>query len=416
MSADAALRPSSFVLRPDTAPFTVTAPDKRAHAERIFDLVAEQWRDDLRVQCRQGRIHHSHYDWRTSRVGLVDGNLVTHFGVYDLTVRVGGSHARAAGVNLVVTHPDYRKQGLMPKTIWSSIEAMRRNGYDLSIVANAVERYYERFGWRVAWPETHYFIAPGDLPSERPSVRLHRWNTRHRPALADLYNAEHDGLTGTAVRPTFLRTKEPGELYGYLMLGDGGVVLGYIIYDIVSRGSALWHYDSAGDPDERLRALGMLARKLDVDEVRFNRLHHHSPLARRLRALHCYSETRYAPSGGWMIQIVNLRSLFDKLAPELSRRLSRSQVASWRGDLLISTRNESVALRIDRSAVSVSPIDTQTPEHAIEGGEEIALLVMGTESPLEITSSAHTTLKGAAPDLLPTLFPKQYPQMGNADL
>jgi predicted N-acetyltransferase YhbS len=397
-------------------PFTIIAPNKRAHAERIFDLVAEQWRDDLREQCRQGRINHSHYDWHTSRVGIVDGNLVTHFGVYDLTVRVGAARVRAAGVNLVVTHPDYRKQGLMPKTIWASIEAMRHAGYDLSIVANAVERYYERFGWRAAWPETHYFIAPGDLPAQRPGLRLHRWNTRHRPVLADLYNAENDRLTGTAVRPTFLRTKEPGELHGYLMLDPAGAVVGYIIYDIVSRGSALWHYDSAGDPDERLRALGMLARKLGVDEVRFNRLHHHSPLAQRLRARNCYAETRYAPSGGWMIQVVNLRALFEKLAPELSRRISCSHLSTWRGDLLIATSHERITLQINNAAISVAPPGAEPPEHAIEGGEEIALLVMGTESPAEIASSSSTTLKGAAADLLPILFPKQYPQMGNADL
>ena len=112
----------------------------------------------------------------------MDGKVVTHFGVYDLTVRVGSARVAAAGVNLVVTHPDYRKQGLMPKTIWSSIEAMRDRGYDISIVANAVENYYERFGWRAAWPETHYYIAPESLPNEKPSVRLRKWNTRSRPS------------------------------------------------------------------------------------------------------------------------------------------------------------------------------------------------------------------------------------------
>lgn len=397
--------------------FTIAAPDKRRDAERIFDLVAEQWRDDLRDQCREGRINYSHYDWQTSRVGVVDGRLVTHFGVYDLNVRVGSAEVRAAGVNLVVTHPEYRKRGLMPKTIWSSIEAMRKAGYDLSIVANAVERYYERFGWRVAWPETHYFIAPDDMPAEKPSVRLRKWNTRYRPILSGIYNAENMGLTGTAVHPTFLRTKEPGELNGYLMLDSAGVVVGYIIYDVVSRGSALWHYDSAGDPDERLRALGMIARKLDVDEVRFNRLHHFSLLARRLRALNCYSETRYAPSGGWMIQVINLSTLFEKLAPVLSARLAQSHMLNWRGDLLIATRNERIALHIDSSDVSVtSPSPGTDTAHAIEGGEEIALMVMGTEVPTEIALSAATMLKGDAPQLLEVLFPKQYPQMGNADL
>ena len=397
--------------------FIVTPPDKQAHAEGIFDLVAEQWRDDLREQCREGRIFHSHYDWRTSRVGLVDGQLVTHFGVYGLTMRVGSVRLAAAGVNLVVTHPDYRKQGLMPKTIWSSIEAMRAMGYDISIVANAVENYYERFGWRVAWPEAHYYITPDSLPNEKPGVRLRKWNTRSRPALADLYNAENSALTGTAVHPTFLRTKEPGELHGYLMLDSTGGIVGYLIYDIVSQGRALWHYESAGDPTERLRAFNLIARKLGAEELRFNRLHYNSPLARKLRTLDCYSETKYSPSGGWMIQIINLRTLFEKLAPELSLRLSRSHLASWRGSLQIATRTERITLLINRGVVSVAGAgDHADAEHSIDGAEEIALLVIGTESPGEITSSAGTLLRGDAPQLAEALFPRQYPQMGNADL
>lgn len=398
------------------SPFAILAPNKRAHSEGIFDLVAEQWRDDLREQCRNGRINYSHYDWQTSRVGLVGDRVVTHFGVYDLTVRAGSTPVRAAGVNLVVTHPAYRKQGLMPKTIWASIEAMRANGYDISIVANALENYYERFGWRVAWPETSYFIAPDDLPSEPPTVRLRRWNTRHRPVLADIYNAENSSLSGTAVRPTFLRTKEPDELHGYLMLDAQGTITGYIIYDIISRGTALWHYDSAGDPTERLRVLGMIARRERLEEVRFNRLHHRSGLALGLRGLVCYSETRYAPSGGWMIQIINLRSLFHKLARELSGRLTSSHMSDWRGSLLIATRNERITLRIEPGSVTVAQPDAQPADHTIEGAEEIALLVMGTHEPDETVAAAGTTLKGDAPALLKVLFPRQYPQMGNADL
>lgn len=377
--------------------------------------MAEQWRDDLHEQCREGRIFHSHYDWQASRVGLVNGQVVTHFGVYDITMHIGSARVAAAGVNLVVTHPDYRKQGLMPKTIWASIEAMRALGYDISIVANAVEDYYERFGWRVAWPETHYYIAPDALPNEKPGVRLRKWNTRSRPALADLYNAENSGLTGTAVHPTFLRTKEPGELHGYLMLDDTGDIVGYLIYDIVSGGRALWHYESAGDPTERLLALSLIARRLDVEELRFNRLHHNSPLARKLRTFDCYSETKYAPSGGWMVQIINLRTLFEKLAPELSLRLSRSRLATWRGSLELATRTERITLLIDRSDVSVAGANDYA-EHAIEGGEEIALLALGTEAPDEITSSAGTVLRGDASQLVEVLFPRQYPQMGNADL
>jgi predicted acetyltransferase len=235
---------------------SVVPPDKRLHAEDIFDLLAMQWRNDLREHCRNGRIHHSHYDWATSRVVVVDGKTVTHFGVYDLTMRVGSARVHTAGVNLVVTHPDYRKRGLMPRTIEASMEAMRENGYDLSIICNAVERYYDRFGYIVAWPETHYYVSTDDLPTARPTVRLRKFNTRHRAEMADLYNSENDHVTGTVVRPTFLRTKEPGDLLGYLMLDDNGAVVGYVIYDVINRDTVLWHADSAGDPEQRLRVIG----------------------------------------------------------------------------------------------------------------------------------------------------------------
>ena len=95
----------------------------------------------------------------------MDGKVVTHFGVYGLTVRVGSARVAAAGVNLVVTHPDYRKQGLMPKTIWSSIEAMRDRGYDISIVANAVENYYERFGCARPGPKPTTISRPKACPT-----------------------------------------------------------------------------------------------------------------------------------------------------------------------------------------------------------------------------------------------------------
>ena len=397
--------------------FTVTAPDKQAHAEGIFDLVAEQWRDDLREQCREGRIFHSHYDWRTSRVGLVDGKVVTHFGVYNLTVRVSSARVAAAGVNLVVTHPDYRKQGLMPKTIWSSIEAMRDRGYDISIVANAVENYYERFGWRAAWPETHYYIAPESLPNEKPSVRLRKWNTRSRPVLASLYNAENSELTGTALHPTFLRTKEPGELTGYLMLDDEGNTVGYIIYDILQGGKVLWHYKSAGDPTECLRAFAAISRKLEAEELRFNRLHYNSPLARKLRTLDCYSETKYNPSGGWMIQIINLRTLFEKLLPELSLRISHSHLSTWRGKLPIATRTERITLLIDRGSISLAKqATTQIPNTRLMAARKSPCWRWAQNWQTSSYSSAGTLLRGDGAELALALFPRQYPQMGNSDL
>ncbi len=64
----------------------------------------------------------SHLDWTTSRIGCLDGEVVSVFGVYDISMRIGIARMRAAGFNLDATHPDHqgRAQELMKKTALAS--------------------------------------------------------------------------------------------------------------------------------------------------------------------------------------------------------------------------------------------------------------------------------------------------------
>ncbi|HET6312623.1 MAG TPA: GNAT family N-acetyltransferase [Chloroflexia bacterium] len=394
-------------------PVSIVAPGKRKHAEQIFELVATQWRDDLKRHAREGRINRSHYDWKTSRVGIANGRVVAHFGVYNLTMRVGTARVATAGVNLVVTDPDFRQRGLMPSTIRASLDAMRKNGYELSLVCNAIANYYTRFGYVSAWPEHDVTVRARDLPHDGPDFRLHRFAPRHRPELSQLYNTENATLTGTVVRPTFLRTKEPGDLYGYTW-GVGEAVRGYLMYDVVSNGRAVWHYDSAGDAGERLRVMGQIERRAGCEEVRFISLHPNSGMARAIRTLNSTADETYRPTGGWLVRVINLRTLFEKLAGELSRRLACSHLAGWRGNLLIASQHEQVLLSIDRSRVEMLP--PEDAEHEIRGGEAIARLVIGSAEPDELVKAHNMQLSGDGMALATVLFPAQRPQMGNADL
>jgi len=45
----------------------ILAPDKTDHSEGIYELLDKRW-NAIDRQCRAGRIAHSHYDWRTSRI------------------------------------------------------------------------------------------------------------------------------------------------------------------------------------------------------------------------------------------------------------------------------------------------------------------------------------------------------------
>ena len=55
---------------------------------------------------------------------------------------------------------------------------------------------------------------------------------------------------------------------------------------------------------------------------------------------------------------------------------------------------------------------TQTA-HTIEGGQEIAQLILGCEDPYEIIEEADISLNGDAEELVRVLFPWQHPMIGD---
>ena len=116
----------------------------------------------------------------------------------------------------------------------------------------------------------------------------------------------------------------------------------------------------------------------------------------------------------YFARIVNLQSLFENLVPELSRRLAQFSLVHWKGDLLISTGAEEVALRIKGADVSV--VGTGETEHVIRGGQEIVHLVLGTDTPEDVIERNGIELSGDAEQLIKILFPAQYPIFGNQDL
>jgi hypothetical protein len=391
----------------------IIAPDPGIHADALFGLLNLEW-SGIDPALRAGRISHSHYDWNTSRIGLFGERIFTHFGVYDISMRIGLARARTAGMNLVATHPDERGRGLMTQTGYTAVAAMRAQGYDLSVICNGTERYYRRFGYVLGWPEHDFVVQTPDLPDEPLGFAPLECATEQCPEFAALYNQENATVTGTAVRPTFPHGKHPGNGRGLYWVDDQGATAGYIFFDVHEPSSTLWHDDSAGDVEQRLRLLGALARQLGCAQVRCERLAYRSALGRRLRQLNCRAEAKYIQGGGWMVQIVNLIPLLEKLAPELERRLSRARLSGWRGELLVIGADQQATLAIDGGRVRV--IAPRESPHVLQAGPALAQLVVGTDAPDELVATAPIELAGDAGLLLPALFPAQNPQMSNDDV
>jgi RNA polymerase sigma factor (sigma-70 family) len=468
----------------------ILAPNPVEHTEDIYRLL-DVGEPEGTSQWRAGRMAHSHLDWATSRIGRIDDRTVTVLGVYDLTMRIASARVRVAGLNLDATDPSYQnlEDRLREKVILASIEAMRNQGYDLSLTFGN-KAYFEKLGYTFAWRELAWLVKADDVPAEALSFSLHLFDPIYREDLAELYNRQNISLTGTAVRPTYLRNKHPNIFQGWFWTDAQNNPVGYISggadiwfsidqkfqssldqskisktlrrqFEAASKHgnialdpkavcviqqagqrwliidddkkylilkhedrlnvygreySYLWVDELAGDPNEVLQVLGVLARQYQCEFLFFDRLHYKSAIGKRLRQLPSCKIIvgGERQSRSYMIRIINLQTLLQKLAPELSERLKQSCLDTWCGNLAISNGTETVTLAIDHANVQIVPMVES--EHSICGGSEIVQLMIGTEDPLEVVELSNIQLSGDAARLIEILFPAQYPQMENQAL
>ncbi len=396
----------------------VVTPDPKVHLPEMFEMCAKvfsggQGYFGIVQWCRDAYIMHSHYDWKTATIGLLDGKIVTHLGVWGFDMRIGKARVRVAGVGLVATHADYRKHGFGGQTLRRSMELMRAHGYDMTYLSG-ITGYYDRFGYVRAWDMNEFAMEAQHLPAAKPGMRIRKFEPGHREDLARLYNRENATRTGTAVRPTFLRNPHPGKWVGYLWEDARGKVAGYVV--VSPEDDALRVRDFAGDDGDTLAVLGFLVHKLHLKTLVFHRgVHHDNPMRKRLtQQAYSWSKTVYRSSGGPMICMINLASTLTKLSGELSERLKKSCAADWRGSLLIADGREKVSLVIDRSRVKVGP--AVPSKHSISGGPHIVRLLLGSDEPAEVVKDGGMKLTGDAPALIEALVPNNHPHQSAWDL
>ncbi len=398
-------------------PLVVVNPDPKKHVPEMFDMCAKVFSKGMSyfgcyTWCKDAYIMNSHYDWKSSAIGLIDNRIVTHFGIWDYTMRIGHARVRVGGVGLVATHGDYRRHGYMGITANKSLAFMAANGYDFSLLFG-IAGYYDRFGFVPSWDSTEYCIESHHFPKVLKAPRLYKFAPRHRQDLADLYNRENATRTGTAVRPTFLRSQWPGKWSGYLWKDARGKVAGYVV--VSQQGDDILRViDCAGPDDQSFAVLGTLVRKFHLKSLSYSGLHYDAPLRKRLTSQsYSWAKVNFRTTGGPMICIINLESALGKLTSEFNARLKRSALAGWKGLLIISDGRTKVGLAIDRSRVTVVP-PRSTP-HRLLGNDHVARLLIGSTDPADVIQDAHMKLSGDASKLAEVLFPNQHPLLETWD-
>jgi hypothetical protein len=388
----------------------ISAPDPENDCPKLIDLLcktfpvrAGYWQGE-RI-CRDGYLLNSNYDWIASRVGKLGSEIVTHFGVWRLQIRVGRARILTAGIGSVATHGHHQKRGLLRRTANATLDALRGSDYDVSLLFG-IPNFYEQFGYRRAWTFLNATIEAHEISTEAIPPKLERCRSAARADLAALYNRENANLTGTAVRPVFPLGNPLVESDAYLWKQHQQVT-GFVF--VGATGNTLEVRSWAGDPEVILAVVRRLVRTRCLATIQFRWIHYQSKLSRFLRRQNCDFKSDYRSSGGPMIRAVSLRRFARRLLPELEHRLKESYLSGWCGDLLVDNSQEAVTLRIKQGKIELLP--GARSENSILGGEAVVQLLFGTDDPHETIDLGGIRLRGQAKLLVPVLFPNEYPAL-----
>lgn len=387
------------------------APEPEKHLRLMGQLAAEVFSAGQYVDAYcDNYIGNSHYDWDVSRLAFDGRKLAHHWGVWGYQMRLETTQLKVGGIGAVVTQPDYRKQGVMHQAAQDSFNAMKRAGYDLSILRG---RHYVKMGYARAWNYVTYHFKLEDFPVAEPVPAYQRLELEQIPEMDAFYNQTYAAFTGTAIRPTFFN-KHPDDLYVYAWRDVAGNLAGYVrAAPSEEEPKKLLCLEAAGDPRQCLAVLSDLFQRGGYEKISCFTLPHRHPLLQHLRQGDCIAENRYFGISGWRVRIINLQGTLTKLVPLFEKRLENSLFAGWTGLLKLDAGEQSATLHIADRKVSVSG-ETPTP-HILRGGAEIARFLIGSDEPYEIIRQARMECSGLAQSLAIVLFPNLYPMMSHWD-
>ena len=394
-----------------TSKLQLITPDEQMHLRPIAQLAADAFTGGQYVdQFCENYIGNSHYDWKASRVMLDGEKMIHHWGVWGYQMRVESIQLKVAGIGAVVTHADYRKQGLMHQAAQASFDVMKQNGYDLSILRG---RHYVKMGYARAWNYVTYRVKPEELPETGNPKPYQPLREEQVPLMDVLYNQMHAGFTGTAVRPTYYK-RHPEDIGVYAWFDEQGNLDGYIrAFPAEDNPKSLVCLEAAGDPQQGLAVLGEVFKHGEYESLACFTLPHHHPVLQLLRKGACIVEDRYFDISGWRVKIINLQSALEKSIPLFEQRLAQSQFKDWQGNLLLDSGEQQAVLHLDQGKVFISSTDTSP--NILRGGADVARFLIGSDEPEEIIRQAGMETSGLANSLVRVLFSNLHPMMSHWD-
>lgn len=404
--------------RIDVEKLEFRAPVAREHRDAIVDLSGRifgsggyfRWED----YCRNGYLDGSCYDWDLSRIAMLDGQILGHVGVWRYPMRIGTARVATGGIGIVMTHPRFRQMGIAERTMRATIEAMREAGCSFSVLFG-ISNYYGRFGYVQAFPDPVAEVPAAGLPEGPPRLKRKAASLldllRARGEIGRLYDRDYGAQTGAADRPVYRRKLRDWTVCTLLEGDSARAYLATKVDGETLRVNEAAGVDGPGMGWELLAQIRRLAGQARCPRVAFQLGPGH-PLMPYVRRNGCRVHMEYVRDGGAMALLLNLRDALEAMEGELSTRLAAGTRADHRGNLAIRMDDQEVTLRLADGRVRVG---RGAAADRIEGGPEIARLLLGSEVPREVIDTGGIRCAGDGRALAEALFPARHPYLPKAD-
>ena len=353
---------------------------------------------------------------------LDDDTEVGHLWVIDYTMRIGTAEVRMAGIGGVHTETEHRMKGYMRGLFEDTVTYMTEEGYDVSMLFG-IANFYNKFGYATCVAQHRFTIKTRDAEAAGASARAQLLKARpieskDMPAIVELYNANNALRTCAAVRSTEGFTMfEMGTYWGArvetsLWEDVNGTLLGYVVWD---KDRSAVKVAEVGAADDALFPTILTALAQQAVAKRCEKITIFAPpddpfaeYAQRFGTEWTIRNPRYSDG---MLRIMNQRPFFEKLAPELARRLSGVQGAT------------PIALHTDLGALTLTPESGHiTLQDGVAAEAQLALsqdklmqLILGYRSVRDMLNTPDVTVTGDAVPMLQALFPRDTAFMWKPD-
>ncbi len=345
---------------------------------------------------------------------LIDGLVACSLKVIDYTMRIGAAQVRMAGIADVETKKEHRMKGYMRILFQDTLDYMQHEGFDVSMLFG-IPNFYPKFGYAtcIAQPKVAIKTRDAELAKAQAlPLQIRPVALADLPVIADLYNAVNAVRTCSVVRAS-------SSYQGFTQGTGWWMRAEAVIFDQAGQrfaGYAAWDRNEQAVDVIEVEALdeAFYPALLDhfaqqaiakrCESIRFHMPFDH-PFAEFVQRYGCEWTIAQPRQADGMLRIMNQVSLFEKLRPELERRLAAVRLDALPGTILLRTELGETVLR----AASPDCAVLDLPQ------DKLIQLVTGYRSVHDVCSEPGVKMTPGSEPLWNALFPKGHPYVWMAD-